>query len=235
MKLVSFGCSFIYGNDLYDCNTNFAKNVFGSLDPGFYEGRSSNLTWPALAAKELGLVYECRAEGGSSNLKILDQIIENAHTNPDSIYIINWTWIDRFSYVNSEGDTWHNILPSSSGHNAKMYYRNFHSTYTDKLNTLLYIKSAIDLLTSKNIPYVMTYMDPLMLESVYHVSPTIKFLQDFVKPVLTTFDGLSFLEWSAMNNFVISDNLHPLDDAHRAAADNQLPIIISRIQNIIDR
>ena len=151
MKLVSFGCSFIYGNDLHDCNTNFAKNVFGSLDPGFYEGRSSNLTWPALVAKDLGLVYECRAEGGSGNLKILDQIIENAHTNPDSIYIINWTWIDRFSYVNSEGDTWHNILPSSSENNAKLYYRNFHSTYTDKLNTLLYIKSAIDLLTSKNI------------------------------------------------------------------------------------
>ena len=152
MKLKSFGCSFIYGTDLADCDPAYSKNRFGTGNPD-NENKSSNYTWPAMQAKLLGLPYECHAEGGIGNLRIMDRILENAFKDDPAIFVINWSWIDRFDYVDSNTVTWKTTLPSDRSTATTVYYRYFHSTYADKLNTLTSIKLAIDVLQEKKIPF----------------------------------------------------------------------------------
>lgn len=230
MKLISFGCSFIYGSDLKDCNPNYSKNIYASPNKQL-EHNASTSTWPALIAKQLKLDYECRAEGGSSNIKILDQIIDSGYRDPDAIFLINWSWIDRYTYIDSNTDTWKNVLPSSQDKESKLYYKYFHSTFMDKFNTLVYIKTAIDTMQNLKIPFVMTYTDQLMLDAESHTNPSMVHLQNYIKPYLTTFNNMSFLDYSRHHNFPISSSLHPLEEAHKAAADYLLPSVISRIQN----
>jgi hypothetical protein len=47
----------------------------------------------------------------------------------------------------------------------------------------------------------------------------IKDLRTAVRPDLETFQGQTFLDWSRSNNFSVTDLLHPLEQAHRSAAD----------------
>jgi hypothetical protein len=47
----------------------------------------------------------------------------------------------------------------------------------------------------------------------------IKDLRTAVRPDLETFQGQTFLEWSYSKNFPVTDLLHPLEQAHRSAAD----------------
>lgn len=54
-------------------------------------------------------------------------------------------------------------------------------------------------------------------------SPCIKMLQDLTRPHLENFDGYDFLTWSRLKGFAISDLLHPLQQAHDAAAEYWLP------------
>jgi hypothetical protein len=88
----------------------------------------------------------------------------------------------------------------------------------DKYHTLLLIDHTFRLLESRNIPYIVTMIDPLVLDQKWHVPDYIKFLQNQVKQKIMWFDDLSFLEWSKKNNFLISENWHPLEEAHAAAA-----------------
>jgi hypothetical protein len=220
MKLKSFGCSFIFGSDLADGGTT-----------GYHT--PSNHTWPALLAKEFGLDYTSYACPGVGNLRILEQILNQSSSPEPSLFVVNWTWIDRFDYTTekigtydnfpqlsaSESDAWRTILPVDNSSTAEHYYKNLHSQYRDKLTTLSYIRMAIDTLHSLKIPFIMTFMDDLILETKWHVSPAIEVLQNYVKPYLNTFEGRTFLEWSQRHNFDISPGLHPLEKAHRAAAD----------------
>jgi hypothetical protein len=85
MKIKSFGCSFIFGTDLADETR------------GEPYAQSSQLTWPALLAQDLGLEYECHARPGSGNLRILEKILSISIQTP-ATFVIGWTWIDRFDY-----------------------------------------------------------------------------------------------------------------------------------------
>jgi hypothetical protein len=219
MKLVSFGCSFIVGNDLADDRRpTTIKTLYNP----------SLSTWPALISKKLGFDYSSRAIAGIGNLRILESIIEEASTATDSFFVIGWSWIDRFDYTSS-ADNWQTLRPTTDTVEADQYYRNLHSQYRDKLTSLMHIRSAIDVLQQKNIPFVMTYMDKLLFETKWHSSPAIAQLQDYIRPYLTTFDNSTFLEWSKQLGFPISKNLHPLEAAHAAAADLIFPTVESKL------
>lgn len=207
MKIKSFGCSFIFGTDLSD-----------DIHNGRY-AYPSQLTWPALIAKRTGIAYECFARAGSGNLRILESIIaESATSDSNDLFVINWTWIDRFDYTTAD-DAWKTILPVNETAEADFYYRNLHSQYKDKLLALTYIQSAIDLLNRKKIPFVMTYMDELIFEKEWHCSPAILTLQKDIKPYLLDFEGRTFLNWAKYNKYPISAGMHPLDQAHSVAAE----------------
>lgn len=198
MKIKSFGCSFIHGDEL-----------------------SSPLNaWPALIAQDHGWDYQCHAVPGSGNLQIMESILR--HSDPGSLSIINWTWIDRFDFVNSITEQWETLRPALDHQHAEYYFRNLHGQYRDMLTNLCYVKTALDFLIEKNIKFVMTAVDDLFFEVVkkeWHDPAAVSHLQSKIQPYLQSFEGQGFLSWSRSNGYQISDAWHPLEDAHRAAAD----------------
>jgi hypothetical protein len=210
MKLKSFGCSFIYGADLPDTLSDRSFPL------------PSQLTWPALLAQNIGHDYECHAHCGSGNLRILEQILTHAHDC--ELCVVGWTWIDRFDYTahavpsdSDDNNAWKTLTPTNVNRYAANYYRDLHSQYRDKLTTLIHIKLAIDTFKQRNIPFIMTYMDDLIFETDWHCNSAVQYLQQIVQPHMTTFDNKTFLEFSKEKGFAISQTLHPLEDAHRAA------------------
>ena len=218
MKLKSFGCSFIYGVDLDDIIVN-------NLRIGY-----SNKTWPALYAKELNYTYQCYAHPGVGNLRIAEQVLNQAADTDPALYVIGWTWIDRFDYTKDVHNNlvidskWQTILPVNEDELAKTYYRDIHSEYRDKLTTLINIKLVIDTLKQKNLSFIMTCMDDLTFDTRWHSSPAVKELQKYISPYMTQFKEKSFLEWSRNHGYPESPHWHPLEQAHAAAAKYMLEL-----------
>lgn len=211
-KLKSFGCSFIFGSELHDV----------ALESGMAPSLS---TWPALIAEKLNLEYECYARPGQGNFKIYCDILANSYCNDDSIYAINWTWIDRFDYIDSQ-EQWDTLMPAQENELQNFYYRNLHSQLKDMISSASWIVSAAEHLRSLGLPFVMTYMDYNLLTPVdhnWHDPRYLEILQLKLKDILKSFDGLNFLDWSRQHSYLVSDSWHPLETAHLSAADYWLP------------
>ena len=225
MKLKSFGCSFIYGTELAD-----ATCIPGATIP-------SNTSYAAHLAKHLKCQYECYARPGAGNLQIAERVLSQAVNSEPTLFLIGWTWIDRFDYWGNEYtwvDTkWQTIMPVDTNNIAYYYYKDLHSQYRDKLTTLITIKLVIDTLHQQRQPFIMTYIDKLIFETEWHTTPAITYLKDYIKSYMTTFEEQTFLEWSRTNNYSISATLHPLEEAHKAAGDYMINIFDK--QNTIDR
>lgn len=211
MTVKSFGCSFIFGNELSDD---------GRDGPW---ATASNLTWPAHLARELGHTYECHARAGSGNLQIAEQVLLQAASSTSAdLFVIGWTWIDRFDYFDAN-DThrrhpWYTIMPIDDNAVAKTYYRHLHSEYRDKLTNLIYINTALNQLQKQQIPFLMTYMDYLLFDQTWHSNPATTSLQQQLQPCMTDFEGKNFLDWSRQHNYAVSERWHPLEQAHESAA-----------------
>ena len=217
-KLKSFGCSFIFGSDLNDVNLEYGR-------------APSQSTWPALIAQKLNLEYECYACPGQGNFKIYCDILANSRLNDDSVYVINWTWIDRHDYINSQ-ECWDTLRPAQENQLQDFYYRNLHSQLQDMISSASWIVSASEHLRSLRCPFVMTYMDYNLQNTVdpnWHDPRYLKVLQQKLKPLLLDFDGLNFLDWARQNHYPVSSQWHPLAAAHKAAADYWLPHVQSRV------
>jgi hypothetical protein len=218
MNLKSFGCSLIFGSELHDVGRN-----------GLY-ANGSNFTWPAIMAKHYGYTYNTYARPGAGNLQIFERMASQlaGTINTDTLCVIGWSFTDRFDYCikNSPwpGMPWATIIPIDEDDRAIVYYRDLHSELRDKLTSLMYIKLAIDLLKEKKIPFIMTYMDHLLFDTRWNTTPAVTDLQDYVKPYMTTFDGLNFGEWSRKNNFPVSKIGHPLEQAHQVAAEYMIKL-----------
>jgi hypothetical protein len=210
MIVKSFGCSFIFGSDLDDDGTKFKTR------------NASQHTWPALIAKQLGYQYQCYAKPGIGNLQIANSVLNQIHNHADTLWIIGWTWIDRFDYTNPVNDQWATLMPADTDSGAQYYYRHFHSQYRDKLVSLINVSTVLDALTSVGAKFVMTYTDPLIFETEYHCDAAIQLLQNKIKPSMSQFNGQTFLDFSRNNNFPISERWHPLEAAHQAAAEYML-------------
>jgi hypothetical protein len=221
MDIKSFGCSFIFGSDLPD-------DGFGTA-----YATPSKLIWPALYAQHLGYGYKCYARPGSGNLQIAERVLNQATNPTPALYVVGWTWIDRFDYANSATDKWQTIMPVDKDAVAKTYYRDIHSEYRDKLTTLMSMRLVIDTLKQKGYPFIMTYMDDLTFDTQWHTTPAVLELQDYVRPHMTQFEGKSFLEWSRSKGFPETKQWHPLEEAHRAGADYIIKVFDK--QNINDQ
>jgi len=202
MLVKSFGCSFIFGTELSDQVAN----------------KPSQLTWPAVFSQQLNHYHICHAQGGIGNLAIADRALEEIARNVTALFIIGWTWIDRFDYID-ENQFWSTIRPGLDSDLAKTYYQDLHSETRDKLTSLMTIRTVINSLRERDFPFVMTYMDELLFDRTYNTTPTILALQDYVEPYMTTFEGKTFLNWSRGHAYPESANWHPLEQAHAAGAD----------------
>jgi hypothetical protein len=217
--LKSFGCSFVYGTDLEDPNIEITDSVTEFLP--------SKKTWPALIANQLNLEYECYATPGQGNFKIYTDILANSYLNESSIFVINWTWIDRFDYVDQNG-YWKTLRPAEENQEQIFYYRHLHSQLCDTISKASYIVSAAEHLNSLKCPYIMTYMDYNLLMPIdlnWHDPRYLEVLQSKLHKILLNFDGKNFLDWSNNHKHKISDTWHPLNSAHLAAADYWLPAV----------
>lgn len=214
MKLKSFGCSFIFGSELADDGS------------GEDYARFSRLTWPALLAKDLGYTYYCYARPGSGNLRIMERVLSHTTHDQESLYVIGWTWMDRFDYITDpdpfnpcEPIPWKTIMPVDGDKLADTYYKHLHTETRDKLSTLMCIKLAIDTLKQKGCQFIMTSMEDWIFSDHVHPMPAITDLQRYVKPYLNRFEGDSFLNWSRKKGYPVSDMWHPLEPAHQAASE----------------
>jgi hypothetical protein len=206
-SIQTFGDSFLFGSDLSD-----------RLDKPDRGGYHSLLTWPALIAHDLNLDYECWAEGGRGNQAIAFKIFR--HATIHSLNIINWTWIDRYDH-HFEWYGWPETIRPIGDKLADFYYKELHQEFDDKIRNLSIILSAIAYLEDNDMPYIMTYMDKLMLDN----SRGIENLRTSVRKKLKTFpNDQTFLEWSRANGYPESEGWHPLEQAHEAAAEYWLPI-----------
>lgn len=206
MKLKSFGCSFIFGSELHDDGW------------GGPRATPSNHTWPALLAKHLEIPYQCFARPGAGNVRIAEQILNQIHSSEPAFYVIGWTWIERFDYIHRNHDTWNTITAWSQDDTSQFYFRDIHSQYFDKLQSLIYVNMVLDQLIKSGSQFFMTYMDDLMFETEFHCSAAMRLMQQNLRPYLHNFNGHNFLKWSQINNFPIGDRgKHPLEQAHRAA------------------
>ena len=202
---MSFGCSFMAGTDLV----------------------SPANTWPAILAGKLQIEHQCLARPGIGNLQIMESILDEC-MHKDVIFLVNWTWIDRFDFVDVSTESWQTLRPALDHPHADGYYRDMHSQYRDMLTNLCYIYTAINCLVSQNQQFIMTYMDSLLFESVdqnWHKSRAVQILQNKIKHHLEDWQGKNFLDWSKAGGHDISPTWHPLDSAHLAAADYMLPRI----------
>ena len=206
MQLKSFGDSFIFGTDLDDANDGSTQLLI----------QPSQKTWPARLAQHLGYDYECHAWPGLGHLQIAERVLNHLECDP-ALFVISWSWIDRFDHRPDGLDLWNTIRPTCEDSHARYYYKHFHSQYTDKLNTLIYIKTCQDLLKQHGHSMIMTYMDDLIFETEWHNSAAITQLQNSIRTHMTAFAGTTFLTWAQDQNFAINEHLHPGEDAHAAA------------------
>jgi hypothetical protein len=228
MKLKSFGCSLMFGTDLHDDGQGT-----GWATP-------SQHSWPALLAKHLGYEYECYARPGSGNLQIWENIADQTSSNnSQSLYVIGWTWIDRFDYISDatvhrhhcrkQRTKWRTVMPIDQDSVAEMYYKELHSEHLDKLKSITYIFAAVNLLQSKNIPFIMTSLDDLILDTRWNISPGMISMQNIIHPLISSFQGQTFLRYSQERGHSISATMHPLESAHRDVAD----LVINNLQDYI--
>jgi len=211
MLVKSFGCSFIFGTELSDQVAN----------------TPSQLTWPAVFSRHHGHHHICHASGGVGNLAIADRVLREIALDVTALFIINWTWIDRFDYINTDKNSlWCTIIPGQQDDLSRTYYQELHSEKRDKLTSLMAIRTVIDSLRERDFPFIMTYMDELLFDQVYSnasapgaAGPAVKVLQDYVKPYMTTFEGKTFLDWSRGRGYPEGASWHPLEQAHAAGAE----------------
>lgn len=218
MILKSFGCSFVFGTELSDIGSNIA-----AIDDPRILKTHSKLTWPALLAQSKNHKYMSYAKPGSGNLNIADTVLSHVVDNSADIFVIQWTWIDRFDYVADQVPNrntfhrWKTLQPSQDTELNQMYFGALHSQYRDKLTSLMAIKAVVDMLQHYNRRFVMTYVDDLLWESQYQITPAIEALQTALRPVMTSFEGQSFWKWCQQNQFPLAPGNHPKEAAHQAA------------------
>lgn len=218
-KVIAVGDSFTRGDELASC----PKQLHEYLFPFQY----SNSTWSALIAKLRDYDYECYALGGIGNQWISWKIADKLEQ--DTLVIVNWTWFERFDYIDTDIDVW---KTTHSRHEDKLnhyFYRNLDSDIWNLHRNLQQMHSAISLLKQHNIDFIMTCLDnnycadfstirPPGSEVSAHWKNCITNLQAQVVPHIVDFEGISFLEWSRHNNFEFGPNGHPLEKAHIEAA-----------------
>ena len=191
-----------------------------------WEACYSRNTWPALLANNLGLEYVCYAVQGCSNQTIIRQFFEYLpYINDNDVVIVNWTWIDRWDFCVPKEEKiisqqWQTVRPSGPEDSKfkEIYFKHMQSELWDKVESLKVILLIINTLKSKNIPFIMTCIDKLIIDQTYHSPNYITNLQNEVANYIAWFQDKGFYHWAKDNDYPIhKEGGHPLEEAHQAA------------------
>lgn len=207
-SLLAFGDSFTYGVELADSQES-----------------PSVSTWPALVAKKLGVDYHCVAKGGVGNqwisYHVMARYARGLYKNRN-LWCINWSWIERFDYIDSTTEDWSAIYPRHDDKLSHFFYRNLDNRSWNLFRNLEIIYSTIKFLEQHGCAFFMTCIDDTLFSKDYHDSHIlpVSTLQNLVRPYINTFDGYGFYTWSIKQGFDTGPGGHPLESAHSAAADH---------------
>jgi hypothetical protein len=214
--IVSFGDSFIFGNEL-------ANNSDGSK------------AWAATVATDLGCNYYTLAVPGCGNDHIARQIYSwfSKNSANDTLAVINWTWMSRWDFYIVEHETWITLGPTcvpaklkglvdqTKAQDMIEFYKNRanSSLLWNKIRNLQTIWAAQCYIKQKGIQSIQTYMDYEMFDTKCHAPDYVQELQQLVYPQLQLFDEKNFVDWSHANRYPVTiEGMHPLEQAHTAAA-----------------
>ena len=216
-QIVSFGDSFVFGSELKDN----------------HDGQKS---WIGLAAQDIGVKYTTFSQPGCGNENIARQVLSYFEKNPadDVLVVINWTWAIRYDFYHVGSEKWFTLgptcvpdklsdkLPADEAQRVIDFYRDYlgNSTIWDRWRSLQAMYATQSYMRHKGITAIQTHMDFEIFDTTFHSPEYVRELQTLVRQELTDFEGMSFLDWSHKNGFEVTEpGLHPLEDAHRAAAD----------------
>ena len=210
-RVIAIGDSFTRGDELADCPVEIPDT------PVQY----SQSTWPALIAKSLNYDYKSYAIGGRGNQWISMSVSTLLEKHRDALFIINWSWFERFDYVDIDTNEWTVTHPRHDDKLDHYFYKHVDHEQWNLHRNLQQIHSTISLLDQNNIDFIMTCMDPMLYtkDSFVTKEKFISPLQEQILPSIVDFEGMSFLEWSKHNSFELGPNGHPLEQAHTSAAD----------------
>jgi len=205
-KVIAIGDSFTRGDELDDCPPSFSEDPFVH----------SKQTWPAIIAQGLGIEYECISLGGRGNHWISSVLSDKLYSNDNILFIINWSWFERFDYIDNESKTvqWKTTHPRHEDRLNHFFYKHIDNELWNLHRNLQQIHSTICLLQQNKKKFIMTCIDPMLYMKYKPFKP----LQDQTNHYIINFWGYTFLEWSKQKGFPIGPGGHPLEKAHTEAA-----------------
>jgi len=221
-KIIAFGDSFTWGSDMND-TFRFEEyyKIYKYHPTCRYSNSYSRSTWQALLAKHLKIDYACYATEGCSNQTIVRTFFEHVHEiDSTDIVIINFTWRDRYDFLDSVTHKWENVRPTCTKDTSKfaeMYYKHIHNSYWDNIESLKAINLLIGYMKTHNIEYIVTCIDEMIYYDDIHVTPTITAMRHAYENDITWFNDVGFHQWSKDNKYPISEMWHPLEEAHQEA------------------
>lgn len=221
------GCSFTYGEEL--------------KDPG--SSRFSRLVSDHFNETEIN-----EALCGGSNWRIARKFTEHVHTNRPKFVFIMWTDVNRFE-ITTRGNLEHILPPGETSLPIYTYYLSknhssrpkefplnqcldfYDSIFIDEMQYFNWFSQILQIQTyckSNQIPYVMTRAFNRQIHYQYNVYP--KAGKKMKEHFDWYFDAIDWSCWidngtwyfddfTTKNNFEEGPNFHPLEDAHKAAAD----------------
>lgn len=177
-RLVAFGCSITYGDTLPDCYTADQSDPMGyraGADPSLY-------AWPSMAAGLLGMPCLNLGRSGSSNTRILMDILRH-DWQPGDVAAVLWTYINRD--VLFRGDGMVNVGPwnATSGAPYDSFFQAHDPSDMQTRSWMAHHHAGL-YLGSKGVPFVMASADEWLqghwpgcdLRAIPH--------QPFVKPFM---------------------------------------------------
>jgi len=223
MILVAGGDSFTWGSELSD-SINCC----------------SQLTFPALLAKQANMEYQCVAHPGNSNQSItrITMMTCEEIKDQDIFVVVNWSFMSRFEFeftyqINSPWSPWCSIQPQQSNKDevkdfAKDFYRHVGTNMSyQTYHTMQSIHLLQSYLKSRSIPYMFTLIDNNFMNNSewFGSSKVIRNLIDW-DPWFFFPEGINesettgprgFYQWALENKYSVGSDGHPLEDAHRDA------------------
>ena len=118
-RLIAFGCSYTYGEGLWDC-LNIATHIKAK--------HPSKFAWPTLLGKNLDRKNINLSQPGCSNRYIANKIL-NTHIQKDDIVVVLWTHPDRSIIFGKENYTNQHIHATRNNKMNKTYFKHVYDPY----------------------------------------------------------------------------------------------------------
>lgn len=192
MNLVAFGCSSTYGQGLSDC---FKSLTAAGPHP-------SEFAWPSQLANLLEINCINQSLPGSSNLSILNRILNYRFEQTDIVFVM-WSFYARDLIYNEDGYNT-NLIATDSSTLAKCWLTT-HNNYDLMMKSWLYTHHAYSYFKSKNLRFV--FLKNKVEEDFLNVMP------EWASHI--TFSKYSIYDFSIENSYPLArDSRHPGPKCH---------------------